>query len=76
MFLKLTSAEGTRNKSKASAEGVREPSCQGSLTPSALALFLFHAPSALVLFQVKKKPFKEILKYPEKKIMRVDLWQV
>ena len=37
-----------------------------SLTPSALGLFLFHAPSALVLFL--KKAFKEILKYPEKKL--------
>ena len=41
-------------------------SLHDSLTPSALALFLFHAPSALVLFL--KKAFKEILKYPEKKL--------
>ena len=57
MLLKKTSAEGTRNKNKPSAELKAQE-------PSALALFLFHAPSALVCFL--EKTCKEILKPPEK----------
>ena len=68
MFLKITSAEGMRNKNKPSTEGARDVlkrpsdsevakdpgSFQGSLTPSPLALIFVLRPFGAHFFKKKR----------------------